>query len=265
MSIDINFENIKLKPYVCYMLKNVTKNKVYIGITQNFDKRKIEHLSLSKQKNKFIKNDLMNGDEFIMNIIVDNIGSRSEAEDIEYYKIQEYNSIKNGYNIVCSSIPLEIIKKITIDLANNLELNYDQIADKYGVSPGTIANINKGYLVQFSQLIYPIRLSTHGKIKTMKILQEVMTYLHEDVYSIQELAKMYDCTPQQIQYINQNVGLKLYDNVVELAEIIGIKSFPINPKYVSCNGITNKHFKNKAPYDGNVILNPEYAGNSLER
>lgn len=237
MKINIDkLNNITLKPYVCYLLKNITKNKNYIGITQNFEKRKKQHLSINTQKNLSIKKDLINGDNFEMNIIVNNIPNRSEAEDIEYYKIQEYNSINNGYNCVCST--------------EHLDLDYKTIAKKYGVSPSTISNINKGDLIEFENITYPIRLNNAGKIKTAKILKEIMLYLKNDTYSVQELSKMYKCGSQQIQYINQNISTKLEDDILSISKELGIKSFPINKKYVTTGTINKNYNKNNiAPHN----------------
>ena len=228
---------MKVKKYVCYLITNITNDKKYIGITQNFKKRKKQHFNIKTQKNENIKYDMEQGHEFRIEIIKENLDNKYEAEKYEYYMIQKYNSIKNGYNIVCSYIPTEIVEDITNDLLNNLELSYDEIAEKYGISKGTVYNINKGEVLEFEEVNYPIRLNTTSLIKTKNILYNVIIDLKNNEMSISEISTKYNVNPQMIHYINQNVGKKLYEDVKDICEELCIDT-PINKSFVK-SGINN--------------------------
>ena len=70
----------------------------------------------------------------------------------------------------------EEIKVIYEELANNLELSLQDLANKYGVHLSTISNINNGKRYYHSSVIYPIRDSKKCK-KIISGLRSGNSYL----------------------------------------------------------------------------------------
>ncbi len=126
---------IKLQPKYhyagVYMIKNKRNGKVYIGSSENIEKRIYEHrlnLENGKHHNKDLQNDYDNGCpmtvyvlyvESVPNDIVPaEVFARIRAMERKY--IDEYNSIETGYNrapvgkrfrgVVCHQVKIEECK-----------------------------------------------------------------------------------------------------------------------------------------------------------
>lgn len=220
----------KVRGYVVYLLKNENNDKSYIGITQNFQKRKKQHFDIDKQKNKRIKDDMKKGHSFSMTIIEDGLNNRHEAEIREYYLIKEYDAL-SGYNQTNSFIPTEVVESVTFDLLNNLSLSYQAIADKFNLSKGTIYNINKGYIIEFEDIEYPIRINSATSIKTTNQLKSVIVDLSEDRLNISQIAERNSVSEQVIHFINQNAGNKVKKDVIEIASELNLE-IPFNKRFV---------------------------------
>lgn len=80
-----------------YAIRNVTKNKYYIGSSTNLNRR-IETHMLKIDSNEWY-DDVKNGDHF-ESIILKELNTQTELESYENYFIGVYNSIENGYNKV---------------------------------------------------------------------------------------------------------------------------------------------------------------------
>lgn len=87
---------------IIYRVKNKITKKVYIGQTVNtIEKRKNDHIKASEtKKGKFHKALKSYGTENFDWEIIDTAKSKEELNKKEIKYIQEYNSIKNGYNMV---------------------------------------------------------------------------------------------------------------------------------------------------------------------
>lgn len=84
-----------------YQIKNIKNDRVYFGVTQEFEKRKRSHINMLRKgthNNHDLQNDWSNQNEetFIWTII-NSFNNRVEAE---YYEIKMINSVNNPYNIV---------------------------------------------------------------------------------------------------------------------------------------------------------------------
>jgi hypothetical protein len=101
-----------------YIWKNIINNKVYIGATSNFKKRKNEHIRKSingshYEVHKAIKD--IGIDNFLFEIL--EYVEESKLGEREKFWIKKYDSINNGYNTldgynsISSNPNLEIIKK----------------------------------------------------------------------------------------------------------------------------------------------------------
>lgn len=86
--------------YSIYKFVNKINNKVYIGYTENINKRLSEHKTLSKSKyNKFYNAIRKYGwENFEFEIIYQSKDSEHCKNIMESYFITEYNSFKKGYN-----------------------------------------------------------------------------------------------------------------------------------------------------------------------
>ena len=80
-----------------YKITNITNNKVYIGLTNDWQRRKREHFNGSKLK-CYIDKEINNNPQDFTFEIIDQCESREEIEQKEIYWINFYNSYKTGYN-----------------------------------------------------------------------------------------------------------------------------------------------------------------------
>lgn len=80
-----------------YKITNITNGLVYIGLTNNWYRRKKEHFNGSKNKCYIDKEISLNPSNFVFEVI-DQCESREEIEQKEIYWIKHYNSYNHGYN-----------------------------------------------------------------------------------------------------------------------------------------------------------------------
>lgn len=87
--------------YIIYKYTNIINNKIYIGQTNNEQRRKREHFSCSikKKKHKFHKAiDKYGIDNFKYEVMC-YCKNRHEADLMEIFFINKYDSFNNGYNM----------------------------------------------------------------------------------------------------------------------------------------------------------------------
>lgn len=158
-----------------YKIQNKVNNKVYIGQSVNIYERWLSHISTSNEPNNphyeyplyraFRKYDLSN---FDFSILEYNINDKQMLDNLEYFYIKKYDclSVKNkGYNqydYIAPSVHLrgvthEQLENITDDLLNSKLLKSD-IADKYGIKPDVVREINRGHTYKRVDLTYPLRV-----------------------------------------------------------------------------------------------------------
>ena len=107
--------------------------KVYIGQSKNYKNRWREHLKEAAKGNNLKVYKAMRKYNITIeafSIIEDNITTQDEANTREIYYIQEYNSIKNGYNIteggqcgnglIGENIPVLMVKLLIIKLIEKI-------------------------------------------------------------------------------------------------------------------------------------------------
>lgn len=96
--------------FYIYKIQNIINNKMYIGITENYERRIKEHkqnLSNNNHGNYKLQNDWNNFEEenFIYDIIEKrDFNSPEQAYDREFILIQNFNCIENGYNIAIGGL-----------------------------------------------------------------------------------------------------------------------------------------------------------------
>lgn len=86
--------------YSIYKATNIINNKVYIGFTNNFEKRLIAHKSAYTRKNTKFYNAIKKyeWDSFVWEIIYQSLDSNHCLNIMEPFFIVHYNSINEGYN-----------------------------------------------------------------------------------------------------------------------------------------------------------------------
>ena len=87
---------------IIYKVTNKKSGNVYIGQTVNtLDIRKEQHIKLSKSKNTHFYNALRSyGETQFEWSVLASVKSKEELNELEIFYINEYDSIKNGYNMV---------------------------------------------------------------------------------------------------------------------------------------------------------------------
>lgn len=91
-----------MRQYFIYKITNIKNNKIYIGMTTNFNNRIKCHLKSLKNKNhknKYLQEDFNNFNEndFNFEIIIDIVGERKDASNLEEKITLEY--IDNKYEL----------------------------------------------------------------------------------------------------------------------------------------------------------------------
>lgn len=92
----------EVKPYYLYKITNKLDNKVYIGVTKNFNSRKKQHIHGKKDGKSLVTRAIRKygKENFLFDIIC--IGSEDYIYDLEVKAIKLYNSLVksgHGYNI----------------------------------------------------------------------------------------------------------------------------------------------------------------------
>lgn len=93
-----------------YQIKNKNNNKIYIGITENLEKRWQSHqylLSINKHPNYKLQKDynLYGKDSFVFSLLEEkNFSSIKEGYDYEAFLIENNHCISTGYNIAIGGL-----------------------------------------------------------------------------------------------------------------------------------------------------------------
>ena len=89
--------------YYIYKIENLINHKVYIGLTNNIERRRNRHFSdlrHNRHDNHFLQKEFnIYGEEnFSFSVIFEDDITEKEIGDKEKYYIKQYDSYKNGYN-----------------------------------------------------------------------------------------------------------------------------------------------------------------------
>lgn len=80
-----------------YKITNIENNKIYIGLTNDWERRKREHFNGCKTK-YYIDQEISKNPSLFTFEVIDQCESRVEIEQKEIYWIEYYNSYREGYN-----------------------------------------------------------------------------------------------------------------------------------------------------------------------
>lgn len=195
---------------IIYKILNRKTGSVYIGKTNNFERRKREHLSVytntnSQDYNKLLYRKMREyGIENFEFIIVEEC-LEEEWQTREKYWITYYNSFRSrGYNESegGDGVPVEhsltpFIKDI-IELLKDYTVSPSKIANKYKVSESVISNINNGLILKQIDINYPIRQNLLSK----EVLNELKDLLENTTLSFREIADQLKISESTVKKIN---------------------------------------------------------------
>lgn len=212
---------------IIYKITNIINQKLYIGQTKDFERRKREHYNHGYNRvNKVLYSAMKKygNDNFIMEKIEE--VKDEKANEREQYWIEYYDA-KNqekGYNInLTDASSLEnhkFTQKEAISLIEDLKnthLTYEELARKYNLKTAqSVRNINKGITYKQDNYSYPIRLdrNTKAQIDARAIIKD----LRETSLTMSEIAKKYNCSQVKVSNINTGDRVKFDD-----------ENYPIRP------------------------------------
>lgn len=203
-----------------YKLTNLLNNKIYIGQTNNINRRMQEHKH-DKRKNKPIHAAIVKygWENFKLDILY--YGENYNEEEKKWIKFYDSQNKDKGYNIVeggqdssGESNPASVLTQEQVNNVVELLLNTDkttrEISEETGVSIRNIEHINVGDSWHDPKYQYPIR--TNGRLSNDKV-NKIIDLLQNTDYSYDVIFEIVNVP----KYIIGNINLGKYykkDNLV---------------------------------------------------
>lgn len=167
--------------YYIYKIQNLINNKIYIGLTNNIERRRNRHFSdlrNNRHDNNFLQKEFnIYGEEnFSFEVIFGGDVSDEEIGDKEKFYIKYYDSYKNGYNqneggnFGPSNGGSQLVEKDIFEILSALEFSKERpgevLSQIFGVTKTTISRIKKGinhtgYFNLFKEKKYEERYSIY--------------------------------------------------------------------------------------------------------
>lgn len=193
-----------------YKIENKLNGKVYIGQSNNIERRWNEHKNnYLKINSKFYKAIQEFGIENFELIILEEC-SEEELDEKELYYIIEYNSIKDGYNTVYGApykrnsfrkITEEEYENLIQDLIDNI-IPISELSLKYNIGKNHIYDINNGIIGKRKEkLNYPLRPKKQYKL-TEEEANEILNLLINSDLTYKEIGDLYNKSISQLKKIN---------------------------------------------------------------
>lgn len=166
-----------------YKITNKINGKIYIGQSVHIERRWQEHCQesstsiIAKAIKKYGK------ENFSFEVLEQyQVEDYDKLDEREMYYIHQYNSlVPNGYNVtedtgVQHTTFITLTKEDfdnIVNLLQNTELPFEEIAQQFKVNRRTINRINNGYTHKRPELSYPIRINySHGISPLFQNLKE---------------------------------------------------------------------------------------------
>lgn len=221
MNIDFGMEK-----YV-YKIENKINKKIYVGQTNNLDRRMQEHKH-DERNNHPIHNAIKKYGWENFEVSVLYYGVNYNEKEKEYIKLYKSNRKEYGYNITAggqdssgennpqSKLSQSDVYQIISDLKGN---NFIEcIAKKYRTTVKTIRNINAGISWRIGSLQYPIR-KRKLKILNNEEVKEIISLLKDANNSIEGIADMFNIKPYIVLNINKGNTYRLDSEIYPIREI----------------------------------------------
>jgi len=215
--------------YHLYYLKSTLDDKIYIGITNNPDRRYYEHINYTVEKNHYngnwIKKTLKKGGEIKMIIALSNL-SKKVAIQLEIKLIALFkkitpkkvtNTAQGGLGFNHKGIPhseehkgaleaaqphkVRIPKEVLYDLYVNQKLSKKKIGEIYGCGATTIDR----RLIEYN---IKIRRTPNYKISYKLDKEEILDMYIEKKMSILEISNKLEIGISGIRYLLQRENIK---------------------------------------------------------
>lgn len=221
MNIDFGMEK-----YV-YKIENKINKKIYVGQTNNLDRRMQEHKH-DERNNHPIHNAIKKYGWENFEVSVLYYGVNYNEKEKEYIKLYKSNRKECGYNITAggqdssgennpqSKLSQSDVYQIISDLKGNNSI--ECIAKKYRTTVKTIRNINAGISWRIGSLQYPIR-KRKLKILNNEEVKEIISLLKDANNSIEGIADMFNIKPYIVLNINKGNTYRLDSEIYPIREI----------------------------------------------
>ena len=221
MNIDFGMEK-----YV-YKIENKINKKIYVGQTNNLDRRMQEHKH-DERNNHPIHNAIKKYGWENFEVSVLYYGVNYNEKEKEYIKLYKSNRKEYGYNITAggqdssgennpqSKLSQSDVYQIISDLKGNNSI--ECIAKKYRTTVKTIRNINAGISWRIGSLQYPIR-KRKLKILNNEEVKEIISLLKDANNSIEGIADMFNIKPYIVLNINKGNTYRLDSEIYHIREI----------------------------------------------
>lgn len=221
MNIDFGMEK-----YV-YKIENKINKKIYVGQTNNLDRRMQEHKH-DERNNHPIHNAIKKYGWENFEVSVLYYGVNYNEKEKEYIKLYKSNRKEYGYNITAggqdssgennpqSKLSQSDVYQIISDLKENNSI--ECIAKKYRTTVKTIRNINAGISWRIGSLQYPIR-KRKLKILNNEEVKEIISLLKDANNSIEGIADMFNIKPYIVLNINKGNTYRLDSEIYPIREI----------------------------------------------
>jgi predicted GIY-YIG superfamily endonuclease len=214
--------------YHLYYLKSNLDDKIYIGITNNPDRRYFEHINYTVEKNHYngnwIRKTLKNGGEIKMVVAVSNISKNTAIElEIKLIKMMKRlspksitNTADGGLGFNHKGIPhseehkraiekaqphkVRIPEEILYDLYVNQKLSKKKIGEMYGCGATTIDR----RLIEYN--IKP-RTTPNYKVSYKLDKEKVLDMFLNQRMSILKIAEYFNVGVSGVRYLLQREGV----------------------------------------------------------
>lgn len=208
-----------------YLITNLVNGKQYVGQTNSFEGRWSRYLSDAKRDaprqliSKAIKK--YGKENFEIEILESQVDDYDEKErewikDLDTIAPKGYNVSYGGQGVGAgiehpSSIfkSKEELEKVINDIKNT-NITFEKLGIKYGCTPITISDINRGKYYYDSTLSYPLRVTRYTKEKIKQIKYSLKYELDK---TMKDIAEEYEVDLSQVNEINQG-RLHPYPNEV---------------------------------------------------
>ena len=216
-----------MEQYIIYKYTKIDTNEVvYIGRTNNLERRRREHEIYEPQEEgrphynyPLSKGIRKYGKENYRCEIIETVNSYEESLQKEKYWIKYYNTFEDiskynytpGGELSFSTVKFD---DIIIDEVKSLleqQISFKEINDRTGVSISHISEINTGKRRKDYTRHYPINEMTCGrKLNDMQI-QEIISLLKSSTKTVQEVSLLYNVSESTINGINNGKRYKQKD------------------------------------------------------